>query len=709
MTEINNQNKKLIYNIHSSGYTVKEFAEIFDFNERTVKRYCKQGKLSAKLETCLGGKQYLINPYESFGNDQYKLAEFIKKEAEYLRKKYDVSQDSNPPLSGTEQGGCSALDFLSEEEKRRLSIEEYHKTPNYNRKKADKYLVFIQQYGIIKSERLLKEAVEDWNINNPDNKTSTRSIRYAYKAHEEKYIIGLLGKYGKRKGESTVKDEWFEHFKSLYLKEGAPSVESCWHQVVGRVSRFNPDFSLLDFPSSQAFKRRLDNEVPETVQYLQRYGYSKWNRKYSNYIERDYSKIRAGQIWVSDHAQMDVAVKFGDKVVYPWLTAWMDIKSKKMIGWYLHPEAPNSDHIFQSFYYSALDWGLPEDILIDNGKDYRCNDFAGGRITRHKCEVDENKTKSMLSLIDVNPHFALPYNAQTKPIERAFKLIKEGFTVHLVGYRGGNVVERPEKLQDEIKNGQILNFEEFKKYFDDYIQNVYNKMPSKGSKVLKGKSPDQLWAEEFTQKRFVSKDELKLFCMRTSNPVKISRNGIKDSKLKVTYWAEWMSGYKGEKVYLRRDLNDFRDAWVFNAENDEFIGKAAMNEAIDFLANAPINKKLLKEKLAEKRRDFKQHKSFKPAKTDSIDEIILNQKSYTKVVSGEIKEAKPDIIKVSNTAIKETVKKAKKQDKQGKYNLDKYDYKTEPKKKFSLYDLDNNNFDKDLYKNVKNQRGRKNA
>ena len=52
-------------------------------------------------------------------------------------------------------------------------------------------------------------------------------------------------------------------------------------------------------------------------------------------------------------------------------------------------------------------------------------------------------------------HFALPYNAQTKPIERDFRTIKEYLSKHCQGYRGGNVVERPEYLVEEIKSNKI--------------------------------------------------------------------------------------------------------------------------------------------------------------------------------------------------------------------------------------------------------------
>lgn len=305
----------------------------------------------------------------------------------------------------------------------------------------------------------------------------------------------------------------------------------------------------------------MKKEIPEQAIYLARYGEAAWNRKYASYVERDYSNILAGSYWVSGHAQIDIAVTVGEKVCFPWVTVFRDIKTSKWLGWLLHFESPNSDHIFQSFYYAVLAFGLPDHVLIDNGKDYRCKNFA----------LDKNK--SMLAQLGIEVHYALPYNPQTKPVERDFLKIKNLLSKHFVGYRGGNVVERPEKLKKEIKEGKLLTFDEFKPLFDDFIVNVLNKLPSKG-KVLKGRCPDEVFAAEFQVKKTVTKDALKLLCMRTSKTFTIGRNGIFDSALQVTYWADWMVAHKGKKVYLRRDDKAYQEAWVFDAKTDEFIDKA---------------------------------------------------------------------------------------------------------------------------------------
>ena len=72
----------------------------------------------------------------------------------------------------------------------------------------------------------------------------------------------------------------------------------------------------IDFPTCRTFDRYLKSQVPEQAIYLARYGLSAWNKKYASYISRDYSELKAGTCWVSDHAQIDVAVSFEGTVCF---------------------------------------------------------------------------------------------------------------------------------------------------------------------------------------------------------------------------------------------------------------------------------------------------------------------------------------------------------------------------------------------------------
>ena len=272
----------------------------------------------------------------------------------------------------------------------------------------------------------------------------------------------------------------------------------------------------------------------------------------------------------------------------------------------------------------------------------------------------------MLEELNVNVHFALPYNAQTKPIERDFLKIKNWLSKHCVGYRGGNVVERPEILAEEIKNDKIMSFEDFKTLFDNFIVDVFNKHHSNG-KNHKGLSPDELFYQEFTEKVAPSKDALKLFCMRTSKNFTIGRNGIKDSALGITYWADWMSLKKGMKVYLRRDIKDYADAWVFNALNDEFIGKAKVVKAVAALHADKISKEEFKEAMSIKKRNKKIAQSYIEHSRDiSAEEKYEN---YKALFATNDEKPKTKVTKIANTKMDKVIQQNKEMEAFGRQDL----------------------------------------
>lgn len=611
-------------NNNSSWISISTASELLNRSAKTIKDYCRTGKFLCKV--LKQGRQL-----------------------EYLIKLDCLPQYAQDKYCGND---CS---------------EKYSDAPEWAKQQAEKYLPIIKASKNIKGSAL-QEFISTWNAtHNKSFKTSYSALIKMKRRYFQLGINGLLANYGKCAGKSIVNDDYFDYFKNLYLIEGAPSASSCWDMTFGYAKKLNNSILKEEFPSVKTFMRRLEREIPSQSIYLARYGQTAWNRKYGGYIERDYSNITCGKVWVSDHAQIDVAC-FTDEgtVVFPWVTVWRDYKSGKWLGWLLQTGNPNSDHIFQTFYYSASEYGLPEDVIIDNGKDYRSKDFAGGR-NHFKMDINEGRANSMLNELNVNVHFALPYNAQTKPVERDFLKIKELLSKHCVGYRGGNVVERPEKLAKEIKQGKIVTFADFKKIFDDFITNILNKRPSQG-KNLKGLSPDELFNQEFTEIITPSKDALKLFCMRTSRNFTIGRNGIKDNSLGITYWNDWLISYTGEKVYLRRDIQNYKEAWVFKLDNDEFIGKVSAVKAVAALHADKISKEEFKEAMSIKKRNLKIAKEYiKQTREISLEEQCENYKYAYATLEKEYQ--KPQISKMANTNMDKAIRRNKEMESRGTQDL----------------------------------------
>ena len=618
---------------------IEEVCKLSNSKKETIRRKCKSGEYKARFK--IDGR----------------------------KKNYEILL-SSLPIKYIQKYN-SYLQPVAVEDK---SLEDYSNAPKWMRAKAEKYLeLFDLTKNMTYQEKV--DFLADWSAKYPEKHTTYPSLSLALRKYNQGGIAALLSNYGvHRRGISKLDENCFEYFKSIYLREGAPSAETSWNITFGFAKQ--QGINLENFPTSKTFIRRLRAEVPEQAIFMARHGDASWNKKYANYVPRDYSELNAGVCWVSDHAQIDVAVSFNGTVCFPWVTVFRDAKTSKWLGWFLHADSPNSDHIFQAFYYGVLNFGIPEDVYLDNGKDYRCKDFAGGR-TRVIKVKHKNNGGSLIQNLGINIHFALPYNAQTKPVERDFLKIKEFLSKGFVGYRGGKITERPEKLKTEIKNEQIMQFDDFKKLFDRFIEEYLNKRPSKG-KVLQGRCPDELWAEEFTKKKVISKDALKLFCMRTTNNVTIKRNGIFDSQLQISYWAEWMITEKGRKVYIRRDINAYQEAWVFDAQTDEYLGKGNANQPASFLANTDIEKSEYQKQVAIKNKEKKILKSYIKTKYNPSNEDIIENliNSLDKVDF----KSNATISKISNTKMDKVVKEEK-----NKNSIpSKYVTPIQPKKKLYL-------------------------
>lgn len=643
--------------VSETWLTIDEVCGLSGEIRETVRRKCKRGEYISKFTKCGKFKNYYI------------LLSSLPKKLIDIYKQSTTVKDA---------------DCIAQEN------DEYAIAPLWSRKQADKYSEVITATQNMGYKQIV-EFLLMWNIAHPDKKMSYTAYYRAKKRYEKKGLAGLLNKKGKKNNTYCIKKEYFDYYKSLYLKEGGPSANSCWRATLGYAMEIDK-VTPMDFPSYKTFHRYLKNEVPEQAIYLARYGQAAWNKKYAMYISRDYKNIVAGSCWVSDHAQIDIAVKFNDNICFPWVTVFRDVKTSKWLGWFLHAEAPNSDHIFQAFYYGVIRFGIPDDIYLDNGKDYRCKDFAGGR-SSVKVNNFTDKENSLITNLGVSVHFALPYNAQTKPVERDFLKIKEFLSKGFVGYRGGKITERPEKLKNEIKQNRIIDFSEFKPLFDDFIENILNKTPSRG-KNLNGKCPDEAWAEEFAVKKVISKDALKLFCMRTSNAVKIGRNGVKDSSLDITYWADWMVAEKGRKVFLRRDINAYQEAWVFDAKTEQYLGKANIFHETSFLAKTNIEKLQLKEAIANKRKEQKILKSYinSVQTTAGTTEHI----EHTKLTLNQDFESNPTVVQLANTKMDQVIQ----EDKKKNTKPEKYVTQLLPKKKLYLTEAEK---DRELAKQLKQQ------
>ncbi|HPG42138.1 MAG TPA: helix-turn-helix domain-containing protein, partial [bacterium] len=96
-------------------------------------------------------------------------------------------------------------------------------------------------------------------------------------------------------------------------------------------------------------------------------------------ILRDYSDLQPLEYVCGDHMQADVLVwdEAEKRIMRPWLTAWEDLRTRCVWGWHVNRQ-PNSRTIALALRHGILPksdqnpiYGIPQNVYIDNGKDYR--------------------------------------------------------------------------------------------------------------------------------------------------------------------------------------------------------------------------------------------------------------------------------------------------------------------------------------------------
>jgi transposase InsO family protein len=442
-----------------------------------------------------------------------------------------------------------------------------------------------------------------WNPTHPDLQV-TRSTLYRWVAeHRQGGIAALVpGTCLRDQKGQTIPDELREYFDHLYLDQSRRTVRLCW-SMTQEVARAKG----LVMPSLQTFYRHAE-QLPQASVVLAREGKKAWEDKASPFIRRGYTEVCSNAIWVADHHQVDIAVRGPDgRPHFPWLTVFQDIRSRAWVGWHVSLN-PNSDTIFMAFQRGVKRFGLPEKLSLDNGKDFRSQDFAGGRPRTVKVEqLDDVRTRSLTARLDIKVTFARPYNARSKPIERSFLTLKGWFSKMWASYRGGNVLEKPPRLKALLgRPGDLPTLAQFDQVVEEWILEVFNHSEVEAKDIPKGMTRMQAWNEFLpeTGKRTAREDDLILLCMRTSKPLKVGRNGI--TMWGREFYAEELWGIRGHKVYARHDTAEPGHLWVFDLE-DRYICEAICRELVDYEATGED----IKAGEADKRRELALSKSYR--------------------------------------------------------------------------------------------------
>ncbi len=351
----------------------------------------------------------------------------------------------------------------------------------------------------------------------------------------------------------------------------------------------------IDYTSARRFLQSL----PKAFVIMRREGKDKYNNLVNPFTIRDPELLYPMQRAVSDHHMLDFMVRHEGRVFRPWLTAFTDFRSRIPLGWTI-VEKPDKWSILLAFYRMTEQYGLADEISIDNGKDYKSHLLNGKSV---KTRVDDKyngftderiiEMEGIFSSLGIETIFATPYHGQSKPIERWFGTLAEDFSKEQSSYVGSNTASRPDEIKELLRNIRKMEKRQslptlyhVQAAFDIWVEKWANTWKHSG-KGMNGKTPMQVFNENRKPARMLHENSKKLIFTEPIGTRLVSRTGITLNSINY-YSNKYNHQYLGEKLLIRKPIwtDDFIScftldgSWLFDAGLYEYIDRGDVEHNI---------------------------------------------------------------------------------------------------------------------------------
>lgn len=556
--------------------TVKEYAELRGCSERYIRKLIEKGEIKAEGSFGKGGIRGMVYVIP--------LASIEPKLIRKYQRRKRAREGSPPPPPG-----IMAVPVNLEE----LTYEERQEVAMWKEVLGEWRSYRNGHKPIAEADR---HYVEYAKARYPDLHLSPRILQRQWNAMHKYGDAALIDRRGKHGNHArAIPQEVWDIFEYYYLDESKPSIRNCMRYTQLQLQKSDPE--LLPLASAATFSKEILRSIPVPVLKYFRLGEKACHDECAPYIRRTYTDLYSNDIWVCDNHTFDVFVNDGEhsRPVRVYLTAFLDVRSRKYMGWYVTLN-PCSDATLYALRRGIDKYGVPKRILSDNGREFLTFDI-GGRGFRKSRDRGEHLAPTILDNLQIEFRTALVKNARAKIIERAFLNVKNDFSKLFEGYTGGTIAERPERLKKTGSDAEnFIILDSFKQHVDTFIQGILNKNTHRGEGMY-GRTPDEVYAECLYEKRTATKDQLNLMMLRNTRMQKVSRNGVYlslyDHKI---FWNSLELNYShfGQSVYFRYDPDDLSEVRVYD-EQDRFLCTAQQVAELSYYAT--------KEEIAEAMRE----------------------------------------------------------------------------------------------------------
>lgn len=271
-----------------------------------------------------------------------------------------------------------------------------------------------------------------------------------------------------------------------------------------------------DLPSRETVRIFLAQQISPAMKALAREGQREYRERMSPYLRRMYTDIFANQVWVGDTAILDVEAA---NDIFPELpdlaplrirlTAFEDFRSRKIVGATFAVEG-SSISITAAMLRGILQFGLPEMVYVDNGRDYR-KVAKGTHSGLEFAPLTEDdfapiEEKGLLARLGIGVTHCIPRHPQSKHVERFFRTLHTRFDSVHPTYTGGSPATRPDHTEQAMMlHRRLLKKGRASESRHPYASRIvagclswieeYNARPHEGE-GMDGRSPNEVFEQE---------------------------------------------------------------------------------------------------------------------------------------------------------------------------------------------------------------------
>ena len=383
----------------------------------------------------------------------------------------------------------------------------------------------------------------------------------------------------KRPRAKECSPEFFEVLKSDFLRLEAPPFTDCYRRAV-RVAKEKG----LDTLPERTMRRHLDAAVSRVTQVLARQGVDAVKRLFPSQV-RDKTCLHALQAVNADFHKFDVFIRWpsvgGEPglVTRPQMVAFQDIYSGRILAWRID-QTPNSTAVMLCAGDMIEAWGIPEHVLLDNGREFAAKAITGGAATRFRFKVKEDDIPGLFTALGCTIHWATPYSGQSKPIERAFRDMCQSIAKdpRLAGAYTGN---RPD-AKPENYGSRAVDLEEFLKVVSEGIEE-HNARENRRSEVAFGRSFNAVFDESYATApiRKATEAQRRLWLLGAEGLRADAKSGMIRFQGN-EFWQPWLTEFAGNRVVIRFDPADLWSGVHVYAQDGAYLGHAECRLKVGF-------------------------------------------------------------------------------------------------------------------------------